>query len=85
MTGENVKTTRAWCAQCRRSFGNYTDPRDAANAELQHQIGSHPAQLSPAPGTAVGTNNPGGRVSQSKTRLTRDQKRNNFRKPGKRA
>jgi len=83
MTDDNTKTYRAWCATCHNNFGNYSRPQDAANAELQHQIAAHPAQLSPAPGTAAGTDNPGGRNSQSK-RLTHDQKRNNFRKPGTR-
>ncbi len=35
---------RATCHIC-GSLGNYTDPGDAANAELQHQINAHPAQL----------------------------------------
>lgn len=73
---------RAACWAC-ESLGNYANLTDAYNAELQHQINKHPAQLSPAPGTPAGTDNPGGRVRQGRRALTRDQKRGKFPKPGK--
>lgn len=41
MTGYDY---RASCPQC-GSLGNYTRQDDANNAELQHQVNSHPAQL----------------------------------------
>lgn len=60
---------RATCHIC-GSLGDYTDPRDAANAELQHQASAHPAQLyadpAPNPGTRVNTWRGKGRPKKQK-------------------
>ena len=67
---------RATCCYC-GSLGNYGSNRDAANAELQHQLNKHPVQLQGATGNASTA-----KATGKGAKLTRDQKRNKFRKPG---
>lgn len=69
---------RATCCYC-GSLGNYTSNRDAANAELQHQLNKHPVQLQGATG-----NGSTAKTSGKPAKLTRDQRRGKFPKPGKR-
>lgn len=70
---------RASCYAC-GSLGNYTSNRDAANAEMQHQLSKHPVQLQGNTGNASTAKS--GKDGKP-AKLTRDQKRNNFKKPGK--
>ncbi len=48
---------RASCPQC-GSLGNYTRQDDANNAELQHQVNAHPAQLYADPPPIQNPNRP---------------------------
>lgn len=54
-TDDNTGDYRASCCYC-GSLGNYTSNRDAANAELHHQLNKHPVQLQGATGNASSKN-----------------------------
>lgn len=70
----------ASCARCADVLGNWPTAQQAADAEMNHMLRKHRVTLDDA-GSIVppATRGPG-----KKTKPTRDQKRNKFRKPGTR-
>lgn len=77
--GDSTGHHPATCGRCRRTLSTWPTAQEAADAELNHQLQRHPATLEDSGGGAA-SGSQAGRGKPAK--LTRDQTRNKFRKPG---